>query len=73
MDDITLILLGCAAVIGLIAAVNLMLRDQRVEATADVEGHFAVATEGMKRCPACGMGNLVGDATCASCGKRLLD
>jgi hypothetical protein len=39
----------------------------------DVEGHSAVATEGMKRCPYCGMGNLVTDATCASCGKRLPD
>jgi hypothetical protein len=51
-----------------------LLRRERHEAEAtvgDVEGHFAVATEGMKRCPSCGMGNLVTDATCVSCGKRL--
>ena len=46
-----------------------LLRRERHEAEAtagDVEGHFAVATEGMKRCPSCGMGNLVTDATCVS-------
>jgi hypothetical protein len=70
MDDLTLLALGGAAIVGLLAALILLRRDQQVEA-ADVEGHFAVATEGMKRCPHCGMGNLVGDATCSACGKRL--
>ena len=70
MDDLTLLALGGAAIVGLLAALILLRHDQQVEA-ADVEGHFAVSTEGMKRCPHCGMGNLVGDATCSSCGKRL--
>jgi hypothetical protein len=51
-----------------------LLRRERHEAEAtagDVEGHFAVATEGMKRCPSCGTANLVTDATCVSCRKRL--
>jgi uncharacterized protein (DUF983 family) len=30
-----------------------------------------VSTEGMKRCPSCGTGNLVTDANCMTCGKRL--
>jgi hypothetical protein len=62
-----------AAVIGLVAVLSLLRRERReAEATVgDVEGHFAVSTEGMTRCPYCGMGNLVTDATCASCGKRL--
>jgi hypothetical protein len=54
-------------------AVLSLLRRERHEAevtVGDVKGHFAVATEGMKRCPSCGMGNLVTDATCVSCGKR---
>ena len=74
MDDLTLIALVAAAVIGLIASI-LVLRHERqaAEATAgDVEAHvFAVSTEGMKRCPSCGMGNLVTDRTCASCKKVL--
>ena len=35
------------------------------------ENPFATATEGMKRCPKCGLANLVTDRTCNSCGKRL--
>jgi hypothetical protein len=74
MDDLTLIALVAAAVVGLIASI-LVLRHERqaAEATAgDVEAHaFAVSTEGMKRCPRCGMGNLVSDRTCASCKKPL--
>jgi hypothetical protein len=71
MDDLTLLALGGAAVIGLAAALILMKRDEQVEAAADVEGAYAVSTEGMKRCASCGLGNLVSDATCASCGSRL--
>lgn len=71
MDDLTLLALGGAAVIGLAAALILMKRDEQVEAAADVEGAFAVSTEGMKRCASCGLGNLVSDSTCASCGSRL--
>ena len=73
MDDLTLIALVAAAVLGLIASVTLLRERQAAEATAgDVEAHsFAVATEGMKRCPNCGMGNLVTDRTCAACKKPL--
>ena len=74
MDDLTLIALVAAAVIGLIASILVLRHERQVaEATAgDVEAHsFAVATEGMKRCPNCGMGNLVSDRTCASCKKAL--
>ena len=75
MDDLTLLALIGAAVLGLLAVLSL-LRRERHEAEAeaiagDVEGHFAVATEGMKRCPYCGMANLVTDATCVSCKRRL--
>ena len=57
-----------------IAAVVLILRRERVttEETTQ-ESTYAVATEGMKRCPSCGMGNLVGDRTCSNCGRRLSD
>ena len=73
MDDLTLLALIGAAVLGLLAVLSLLRRERHeAEATAGaVEGQFAVATEGMKRCPYCGMGNLVTDATCVSCKKRL--
>ena len=73
MHDLSLLALIRAAVLGLLAVLSLVRRERHeAEATAgDVEGYFAVATEGMKRCPHCGMGNLVTDATCVSCKKRL--
>ena len=73
MDDVTVLALIGAAVLGLLAVLTLLRRERHeAEATVgDVEDRFAVATEGMKRCPSCGMGNLVTDDTCASCKKRL--
>jgi hypothetical protein len=73
LDDLTLLVLIGAAALGLLAVLSLLRRERHeAEATAgDVEGHFAVATEGMKRCPSCGTANLVADATCVSCRKRL--
>ena len=74
MDDVTLLALAAVAVMGLIAALSIYRRDQRAAAAAasgPPESRFAVSTEGMKRCPSCGMGNLVSDSTCASCKKRL--
>ena len=35
------------------------------------ESPFAASTEGSKRCPNCGLGNMSSDATCASCGADL--
>ncbi len=74
MDDVTLLALAGVAFLGLIAALSIYRRDQRAAAAATSgppESRFAVSTEGMKRCPSCGMGNLVADSTCASCKKRL--
>jgi hypothetical protein len=66
-----LLLVVGAAAVGIAATIGI-LRRQRIEAlSASQENPYAVATEGMKRCPSCGMGNLVTDATCSSCGKRL--
>ena len=71
MDQTTQILaLVLVAALG-IAAVVVILRRDRVATEVPRETPYAVATEGMKRCPSCGMGNLVGDSTCSSCGKRL--
>jgi hypothetical protein len=72
MDESTpiLALIGLAAV-GILAVVMILRRDRVAEEESSHESPFAVATEGMKRCPSCGLGNLVTDATCASCGSKL--
>ena len=72
MDQTTQILaLVLVAALGIAAVVIILRRDRVATEETTRETPFAVATEGMKRCPSCGMGNLVTDATCASCGKRL--
>jgi hypothetical protein len=65
-----LALIGVAAV-GILAVVAILRRERKTIEDATRENPFATSTEGMKRCPSCGMGNLVTDSTCASCGKRL--
>ena len=71
MDSTTLLaaMVG-AAIFGLLATVVIIRRSASAASAARQES-FAVSTEGMSRCPSCGMGNLVTDATCSSCGKRL--
>ena len=72
MDQTTQILaIVLVAAVGIAAAVAILRRDRVTTEKADDEAPYAVATEGMKRCPSCGMGNLVTDSTCSSCGKRL--
>ena len=72
MDQSTQILaLIGVAVVGILAVVMILRRERVTREAGARESQFATATEGMKRCPSCGMGNLVTDATCSSCGKRL--
>ena len=66
-----LLLLITAAAFGIVAAIQIIRRDRMKLSMVDHESPFAVGTEGMERCPSCGMGNLVGDRTCSACGKRL--
>ena len=49
----------------------MIVRRERLQAAGAAESRFAVSTEGEKRCPKCGLGNLVTSATCASCEARL--
>lgn len=69
----TYLLLGMIgfAVIGILAVLAISRRNRRDAKVAAHESPFAVSTEGMKRCPYCGTGNLVTDANCSNCGKRL--
>jgi hypothetical protein len=72
MPDPTIgLVLVIVATVGLLASI-VILRRQRREREAETEDRpLAVSTEGSKRCPACGMGNLWTDTTCISCGGPL--
>lgn len=73
--DQTQILLGliAAAAVGIFAAAAILRRGATAGGPimGGGESPFAAATEGMKRCPACGAGNIVTERTCSECGKRL--
>ncbi len=72
MDQTTeLAALIAAAALGIAGILGIVRRDRLAREGHAHASQFAVSTEGMLRCPACGMGNLVGDRTCSSCGKTL--
>jgi hypothetical protein len=72
MDQTTeLVALIAAATLGIAGTLGILRRERVASDPASHDRPFAVATEGMLRCPACGMGNLVGDSTCSSCRKTL--
>lgn len=72
VDQTYLLLLVLAAVVAIVAVLIIrerMRRDARAE--NPVDSPYAVSTEGEKRCPNCGMGNLWTDRKCISCGAAL--
>ncbi len=72
MDQTTiLVLLVAAAAIGVVAVLTILNRNRASAARASQESPYATSTEGMKRCPSCGVGNLVTADKCSGCGKRL--
>jgi hypothetical protein len=72
MDQTTLFLaMVIAAVVGMVAVLAILRRDRHAIEDVTRESPFATSTEGIKRCPSCGAGNLVTDANCLNCGKRL--
>jgi hypothetical protein len=66
MDPLITVALVAAAIGGLMASLSIVRRWRRPP-----ESPFAASTEGEKRCPKCGMGNLWTDARCISCGAKL--
>ena len=68
--DQILAVIGLAAV-GILIVVVILRRDRITGEESSRDSPYAVSTEGMKRCPSCGTGNLVTDATCSSCGRKL--
>ena len=72
MDQSTqLLILALAAAVGIIALIFITSRQRRDRAMATRESPFAVSTEGDKRCPNCGMGNLWTETSCSACGTPL--
>ena len=65
MDFATLVVLAGAAIIGALASWAILSRRETEESP------FAASTEGVTRCPNCGLANDVTDTTCASCGATL--
>ncbi len=66
MDPIV-VALAVLALIALSAIVWLLVRGRPPRS----DSPFAASTEGAKRCPRCGMGNLWTERQCASCGEPL--
>ncbi len=72
MDQTYLLILALAAVVAIVAVMIIRVRMRRdARAKTPVDSPFAASTEGEKRCPNCGMGNLWTDRTCISCGSAL--
>ncbi len=72
MDQTTqLLLLVLAALIGVAAVLLIMRRQRNDQADATQETLYATSTEGEKRCPKCGMGNLWTSRNCIACKARL--
>jgi hypothetical protein len=72
MDQTTqLLVLVAAASVGLIALYLITSRQRRDRAAATRESPFATSTEGEKRCPNCGMGNMWTDTRCIACKAPL--
>ncbi|MDO8484218.1 MAG: hypothetical protein Q7S35_04665 [Candidatus Limnocylindrales bacterium] len=65
-----LVAMTLAAALGIVATLAI-LRRQRRALEPPRESPFAASTEGEKRCPKCGMGNLWMGDHCISCGAKL--
>jgi hypothetical protein len=66
-------LLALVIAVAVLAVAILLIRNRQRRDRQDAAGEspYATSTEGEKRCPKCGMGNLWTDRTCISCGARL--
>ena len=72
MDQSTqLLLLIVAALVGVVAALLIVRRQRNEQADEARESPYATSTEGEKRCPKCGMGNLWTSRNCITCRARL--
>jgi hypothetical protein len=65
-----LLALAISVAVGVLALLLMVNRQRRQRDDETRENPFATSTEGEKRCPKCGMGNLWTDRTCIGCGTR---
>lgn len=70
MDQTQIVAIVAAAALGILATIAI-LRKQRRALAPPQESPFAASTEGEKRCPKCGMGNLWTQDRCITCGTKL--
>jgi hypothetical protein len=66
MDQIYVLIVAAAGAAGILALLSMLRRFRQPR-----ESPFAAATEGSRRCSACGMGNLWNERTCSACGANL--
>jgi hypothetical protein len=71
MDQTLIIAVVAAAVVGLAAVILILRRSRRDVTESDQASRFAASSEGEKRCPSCGMGNLWTEDRCIACGAKL--
>ena len=72
MDQTTqLLFLTLSALVGIFSALVILRRQRTERDAATRESPYATSTEGEKRCPSCGMGNLWTSRNCISCKARL--
>ncbi len=69
-QNLQLVAMTLAAALGILATLAI-LRRQRHALEPPQESPYAVSTEGEKRCPKCGMGNLWMQNRCITCGAKL--
>lgn len=67
---VPLVAMTGAAALGILATLAI-LRNERHATAPPRESPFAASTEGEKRCPKCGMGNLWTSNRCVTCGTKL--
>jgi DNA-directed RNA polymerase subunit RPC12/RpoP len=66
-----LLALAVAVAVGVAAILLIVNRQRRDREEETRESPFATSTEGEKRCPKCGMGNLWTETRCNTCGSKL--
>jgi hypothetical protein len=71
MDPLQILGLMGATALGVLAMLVILRRQRREAEDAAHESPYAASTEGAKRCPKCGMGNLWTDPNCIACRARL--
>jgi hypothetical protein len=71
MDQTFLLALAVALVVALAALGRMATRQPAASGQAAGDTSMGVATEGMKVCPKCRMGNLWTERTCINCGTKL--